>query len=180
METNHIIEELRGVASLDWNPEQKAYYEQRAADARPVECVRMRDVFNENQMLFLRVNYHARRHQCYKNASDLIGLMWEHSWMFPDVAVYVEGFAYSAGLLPIEHAFVKIGDKYIDPTFERVLKRDPRKEMYAALIELWPTRMAKYQSETGYYGDLYQYDYLCKNRPELAEKIRARNPHNRK
>ena len=36
METNRIVDELRAVAALDWNPEQKAYYEQRAADARPV------------------------------------------------------------------------------------------------------------------------------------------------
>lgn len=80
-----------------------------------------------------------------------------------------------SGLLEIEHAFVKVGDKYIDPTFERALHRDVCKEMYAALIELDPETMAKYQLETGYYGDLYQYDYLCKHRPEIATKMRARN-----
>lgn len=179
METNHIIEELRAVAALDWNPEQKAYYEQRAADARPVECVRMRDVFDEHQMLFLRVNYKAQRKMCYKNAAELVALMGQHTWMFPEPAVYVEGFAYAYELLPIEHAFVKIGDKYIDPTFERALHRDVRKEMYATLIELDAWKMAKYQSETGFYGELYQYDYLCKNRPEMAAKMRSCNPHNR-
>lgn len=28
-------------------------------------------------------------------------------------------------------------------------------------------------------GELYLYDYMLRNRPELAAKIRARNPHNR-
>jgi hypothetical protein len=30
METNRIIEELRAKASLDWNPEQKTWFEQQA------------------------------------------------------------------------------------------------------------------------------------------------------
>ena len=181
METNHIIEELRAVASLDWNPEQKAYYEQRAADARPVECVRMCDVFNLEQLDFLRDIYHTQQRQCYRNAANLVTLISHPlgGFLFPQPVKYVEGFAYSCGLLSIEHAFVKVGDKYIDPTFERALHRDVRKEMYALLIELDPATMAKYQLETGFYGDLYQYDYMCKNRPEMAAKIRALNPHNR-
>ena len=181
METNHIIDELRAVAALDWNPEQKAYYEQRAADARPVECVRMCDVFTPDAMDFLRENYHTQQKQCYKNAALLVMLI-SHPlgrFLFPQPVKYVEGFGYACGLLPIEHAFVKIGDKYIDPTFERALRRDVRKEMYASLIELDPETMAKYQYETGYYGELYQYDYLCKHRPEQAAKFRALNPHNR-
>lgn len=179
METNRIIDELRARASLDWNPEQKAWFEQQANDARVVECVPMRDVFDESQMLFLRVNYRAKQKMCYKNAAELVTLMEQHAWMFPEPGIYVEGYAYCYGLLPIEHAFVKVGDKYIDPTFERALHRDVRKEMYASCIELAPLLMSKYQYETGFYGELYQYDYLCKNRPELAQQMRARNPHNR-
>ena len=181
METNHIIEELRAVAALDWNPEQKAYYEQRAADARPVECVRMKDVFTPGQIHFLTIGrgYKTQRKMCYKNAADLVSLISRNPIKFPLPVKYVEGFAYCYGLLPIEHAFVKVGDKYIDPTFERALHRDVRKEMYATLIELDAWKMAKYQSETGFYGELYQYDYLCKNRPEMAAKMRACNPHKR-
>ena len=182
METNHIIEELRAVAALDWNPEQKAYYEQRAADARPVECVRMCDVFNPDQLDFLRDIYHTQQRQCYRNAANLVTLISHPlgGFLFPQPVKYVEGFAYSCGLLPIEHAFVKVGDKYIDPTFERALRRDVRKEMYASCIELDPLTMANYQLETGFYGELYVYDYMCKNRPKLAAQIRARNPHNRR
>lgn len=181
METNRIVEELRAVAALGWNPEQKAYYEQMAADARPVECVPMRDVFTRAEYEYIRGVYHTHQKQCYKNAADLVALISHPLGGLgrKRPIKYVEGFAFSCGLLPIEHAFVKVGDQYIDPTFERALKLDVRKEMYASLIELDPETMDKYQLETGFYGELYQYDYLCKNRPEMAAIMRACNPHNR-
>ena len=184
METNPIIDELKAIAGMDWPKEQKAFYEQRAADARVVECVPMRDVFTPEQLQFLFKNtgYKTQQKMCYKNAAELVE---RAEWMaahfdsgVPEIK-YVEGYAYCYGLLPIEHAFVKVGDKYIDPTFERALHRDVREEMYASCIELDPETMDRYQLETGFYGELYVYDYMCKNRPELAQQIRARNPHNR-
>lgn len=181
METNIIIEELRAKASLDWNPEQKAWFEQQANDARPVQCVRMRDAFTPEQLAFIREQYRTQQKMCYKNAAELVRLISHpFAFLFPEPVRYVEGFAYAYGLLPIEHAFVKYGDVYIDPTFERALHRDVRKELYAACIELDPLTMAQYQLETGFYGELYVYDYMKRNRPELAAQIRARNPHNRK
>ena len=182
METNTIIDELRARASLDWNPEQKAWFEQQANDARVVECVRMRDVFTPEQLQFIKDwGYKTQQKMCYQNAANLVEIIANPiaGLFFPEPIWYVEGFAYCYELLPIEHAFVKIGDKYIDPTFERALRRDVRKEMYVSCIELEPVTMAKYQMETGFYGELYVYDYMCKKRPELAEQVRARNPHNR-
>ena len=183
METNRIIDELRARASLDWNPEQKAWFEQQANDARVVECVRMRDVFTPEQLQFIKDwGYKTQQKMCYQNAANLVEIIANPiaGLFFPEPIWYVEGFAYCYELLPIEHAFVKIGDKYIDPTFERALHRDVRKEMYVSCIELEPVTMASYQAETGFYGELYVYDYMCKNRPELAQQIRARNPHNRR
>ena len=180
METNRIIEELRAKAAFDWQPEQKAWFEQQANDARPVQCVRMRDAFTPEQLeLLKRWRYRTQQKMCYRNAAELVRLI-EMDCRFTGPIRYVEGFAYSYGLLPIEHAFVKVGDLYVDPTFERALHRDVRKELYAACIELDFETMAKYQVETGFYGELYVYDYMCKNRPELAAQIRARNPHNRR
>lgn len=183
METNRIIDELRTLASLDWNPKQKAFFEQQAKDARPVQCVRMRDVFTPEQLRLIRDwGYKTQQKMCYRNAAYLIQIIEQWCFLLSDFNLpikYVEGYAYCYGLFPIEHAFVKIGDKYIDPTFERALHRDVRKEMYASCIELDPETMARYQLETGFYGEFYVYDYLCKNRPELAAQIRARNPLNR-
>lgn len=183
METNRIIEELRAKASFDWNPEQKAWFEQQANDARPVQCVRMRDAFTPEQLeLLKRWRYRTQQKMCYRNAAELVRLVAGLGALTLTTAPvrYVEGFVYAYGLLPIEHAFVKVGDLYVDPTFERALHRDVRKELYAARIELDFETMARYQVETGFYGELYVYDYMCKNRPELAAQIRARNPHNRR
>lgn len=180
METNVIIEELRARAALGWDPEQQAWFDQQYNDARPVQCVRMRDAFTPEQLTFIRENYKTQKKMCYRNAAELVWLISHPlAFLFPEPVRYVEGYAYRYGLLPIEHAFVKIGNRYIDPTFERALHLDVRKEMYASCIELDSETMARYQLETGFYGELYVYDYMCKNRPELAVQIRARNPHNR-
>ena len=185
METNKIIEELKAVEKLPVNPDQKHWLEQRAKDAHPVECVRMRDVFTPDQLRFLSQNtgFKARQKECYRNATTLIDdVEWMAAHYDPAVPElkYVEGFVYSLGLLPIEHAFVKVGDKYIDPTFERAMHLDVRKEIYVSCIELDVKTMRKYLVETGYYGELYLYDYFLRFRPELAERIRERNPHRNK
>ena len=180
METNHIIEELRAKAALDWNPEQKAWFVQQANDARPVQCVRMRDAFTPEQLRLIRDwGYKTQQKMCYRNATELIRLI-AMDCRFPQPVRYVEGFAYCYGIMAIEHAFVKVGDKYIDPTFERALHRDVRNEIYVSCIELDCGTMSMYQAETGYYGELYLYDYFKRYRPEMAQRMAARNPHNRR
>ena len=76
METNRIIEELRAKASFDWNPEQKAWFDQQANDARPVQCVRMRDAFTPEQLeLLKRWRYRTQQKMCYRNAAELVRLI---------------------------------------------------------------------------------------------------------
>lgn len=177
MKTNIIIEELKTIAGMLAGTKQEYYYQQKIADAQVVECVRMREVFSREEMRFLREFYNPQQKHCFRNASTLVKLM-SHPLaknMFQKPVRYVEGYTYAAGLLPIEHAFVKYGKKYIDPTFERALKLDVRKEMYVSLIELEPATMMQYELETGCYGELYKYDYCCKNDPSMAERIRAMN-----
>ena len=179
METNRIIEELNAFAKLEWgNADQKAFFVQRAKDARPVQCVRMRDVFTADQLSYIRQHYKAQTKMCYRNASQLVSLI-SMDCRFDGPIRYVEGFAFAAGILPIEHAFVKVGDLYIDPTFERALHKDVRNEIYASCIELDSLTMSQYLLETGVYGELYMYDYYKKNKPDIAAQIRAINPHNR-
>lgn len=177
---NPIINDLNARASFDWPDEQKAYFVQIAADAKPVDCVRMRDALTPEQMKWVRLmGYHTHQKQCYRNASDLVRILGMAADEWDLTVKYVEGFAYSCGLLSIEHAFVKVNDKYIDPTFERALKLDVRFEHYVSCLELDKETLNRYQFETGYYGELYRYDYALRHRPELAARIRQINPHNR-
>ena len=162
MESNHIIAELNAIASLDVTGRQKAYFEQRARDARPVRCVRMRDALTPDQLelLFKNIGYKTQQKMCYKNASDLVERVeWMAVHYDPNIppVKYVEGLTYEPGFLPIEHAFVKIGDKYIDPTFERALHIDVTKCEYVALVELEWSELAAIQEKTGYYGEIYNF-----------------------
>lgn len=182
METNPIIDELNAKAAFDWFPEQKAWFVQQAKDARPVHCVPMRDAFTPEQLRLIRNwGYKTQQKMCYRNAAELVRLIAGLGafTLTKQPVKYVEGFAYSCGLFAIEHAFVRVGDLYIDPTFERALHLDVRKEYYASCIELSAQEMAQLQVETGYYGGLYRYAYCKRFRPELAAKMRAMNPHNR-
>ena len=175
MKTNPIINYLNNLASLGFSGEQKNYYVQRAKDARPVECVRMVDVFTPAQMLFLQKYYKPQVKQCYKNAADLVMLMSQLGFMFREPAKYVEGI--SGNIVPIDHAFVKVGSRYIDPTYEMVLKKDVRKETYVSLIELDPVTMGQYLVDSGYYGNLYQHKYILDHYPESAAKLQALKGH---
>lgn len=164
---------VQAYARLNVPDEQKQYYRQIATDARVVECVPMSDVFSCGQLRFLkeRAGYKTQRKMCYKNASDLVEAVELLRRMYPtptEPAIYVEGYTLGGGVLPIEHAFVRIGDKYVDPTFERALHKDVRKEQYVALAEFDREELRKLQLETCYYGGMYQYAYVKKHRPDLA------------
>lgn len=182
MKDNRIIEELRMLAELDWrNDVQGQYYNQRYQDARPVQITKMAEVFTPEQLTFLRqMGYSPKPKMCYLNASALMILINEEPKIFPGPARYVEGLVSAYILPPIDHAFILYGDKYIDPTFEMALRRDVYEEEYVALIELDFEKMMQYQLETGYYGELYQYDYFLRHYPEKAAKIRELNPIHRK
>ncbi len=76
--------------------------------------------------------------------------------LFPDKVRYIEGrFSYLG--LPIEHAFNRIGDKYIDITVELALKEDVSEHKYMAYAEYDSEQIFEAAIETGYYGNYYQY-----------------------
>lgn len=158
---NPIIAELQALAELPCRAGQHAFFERRYRDARPVDCVPMADVFTPEQLDFLKQSYRPERKQCYKNASDLVQLI-SHPWafLFDGPVKYVEGYACSNGLFPIEHAFVKVGDKYIDPTFEIVLGMDVKSCHYVSLIEMEYRDLAEILLENEYYGDIYRTVYI--------------------
>lgn len=172
MEKNIIIEYLESYTKLGWtDPSQKAFLEQQAKDARPVQCVRMRDVFSDGELyiIFDQLHYRTQQKMCYKNAAELVRIIRNIGTLPP--VKYVEGFTYHPGLLPIEHAFVKIGDKYIDPTFERALHLDVRKEQYVSVFECDFQTMANYLLRLDYYGGMYEFAWCLSNDPERASRM---------
>lgn len=156
-----IIDEMRALANGPWNAQQKAWFEQRLKDAYEVKCVRMRKVFDPKQLelLFRFIKYRPERKQCYKNASDLVSCSG-FAGMLPEMH-YVEGIVFDHKCpLAIEHAWVRVGDIYIDPTFERCLHRDVADCEYVALIEKSWKDLNAIQRESGFYGDIYRFEYI--------------------
>lgn len=160
MKNNCIVSEIQALAQLGFTSRQKAYYEQMAKDIRPIRCVPLKDVFTPDGIRMIKKIVKPQRNRCYRNAAVLTGL-------FPDKVKYVEGYAYNSELIPIEHAFNKVGDKYVDITFELVLHIDVTKEEYATLIEADKKELLEYLNDTKTYGNYYQYRF----KREMAEKL---------
>lgn len=59
------------------------------------------------------------------------------------------------GAFGIEHAWNKVGDKYVDITMELALQRDPTEEEYMALGEYNQETVVSICSEMGFYGSVY-------------------------
>lgn len=154
---NPIIAELQALAELPCGAGQHAFFERRYRDARPVDCVPMGDVLTAEQMAFLKQEYRPRQKQCYKNASDLVQML---SYFCSDPVEYVEGYVYDPILIPIEHAFVKVGDKYVDPTFELALGLDVRRCYYCSLIEVSRAELSRIEQDNGFYGEIYRTVYV--------------------
>lgn len=89
---------------------------------------------------------------CYKNAHLL-------TLLFPDRVQYVEGK--TNVFIPIDHAFNRVGNKYIDITFEFALGLDPTQYEYVAFGEYPAGVIEEITDQTGYYGDIYRFCYCA-------------------
>lgn len=152
METNRIIDFWKSLAEL-------GIYQQMATDGTPVQCVSMNEVFTGKQMKFLQRAFHPEPKQCFQNCACLVQLL-SHPFgkmlgFEADAIKYVDGFAYEPGMIPIEHAFVKVGNLYCDPTFETVLNIDVSKCEYVSLLELKWRDLRRILEKRGFYGPLY-------------------------
>ncbi len=94
-----------------------------------------------------------KKHQCYRNAALLTEL-------FPGRVKYVEGFGWNR-IVKVEHAFNRVGDKYVDITWEMVLKENVTTFPYVALIEAERDDvMADIQAHDNTTGDYYLHKYI--------------------
>lgn len=151
-----IIEELRMWKQLPLNPKQQQWFDDLLDIAKVVEVVRLADVFNDREIEQIRRVVRPEVKGCYRN-SHLLTLL------FPDRVQYVEGQTYT-GFFGIDHAFNRIGDKYVDVTFDLALNDDPTQYEYVAFEEYTADVIQSVTKETGYYGEIYRYLYIEKMR----------------
>ena len=147
-----IIEEMRAFLQLGLNPKQKQYFNDTIDVAKRVEVVRAADVFNDYELDIIRDVLKPQPQQCYRNAHLLCQL-------FPERVRYCEGKTQK--LIPIDHAFNRVGDKYVDITFEFALGDDQLTEYeYVVFGEYDLQTINRITEETGYYGDIYRNVYV--------------------
>lgn len=149
--SNPIIDEINKWLALGLHPKQQAYFEELARVAICVKTVSINEVFSPEEIKIIRRVVKPERKQCYKNAHILTQL-------FPERVKYVEGKVNS--IIPIDHAFNKVGDKYIDITFEMALKDDPTQYEYVLFGEYDNETIESLAEETGYYGEYYRALYI--------------------
>lgn len=91
-----------------------------------------------------------KQKECYRNAHLLCEA-------FPERIMYCEGKVNVP--IPIDHAFNKVGDAYIDITFEFALNENPSIYEYVTFGEYDAKTIRKAVLKTGYYGEVYRLLY---------------------
>ena len=120
---------------------QKDYYEWQHKNSKSVEISAI-DSFPKYTKELLH-NQESQIKQCYRNAA-LVAIS------VPE-AKYVEGYVSLHGI-PIEHAWNKIGDKYVDITAEKALGGKADFKEYLSVLDLDGEKTMQLMHKTGEYG----------------------------
>ena len=123
---NFIISQMRQIVGIT-SGKQKEFCAFKLEHAKEVAPVSIRDVFTDEEIERIKREVRPEKKHCFKNATLMTQL-------FPDV-VYVEGELGIMGVIGIEHAFNRKGDKYFDVTMEMCLGKDVTKESYVSILE---------------------------------------------
>lgn len=101
---------------LPLHERQKAYFIDLFNAANPVKVVPAADVLEDYELEYIRHVIKPKPKECYRNSHLLCEA-------FPERILYCEGKVDVS--IPIDHAFNKVGDAYIDITFEFALHENP-------------------------------------------------------
>jgi len=126
---------------------QRQMYEKMLSDSKIIRCTSIYSIFSEDEIRKIKMEIHPRQKECYKNSY----LLTECD--IPDI-MYCEGYMSCMGI-PIEHAFNKVGDKYIDITAELALHRDIDNDEYVVFGEYTNKEVMDVISKTKFYGGIY-------------------------
>lgn len=139
---------------------QKEFYEKMVKDAKPVKITPLNEVFTEDEIKIIKQRVRPKKKQCYKNAYHMCS-----ETGFDDI-LYCEGFMSTFGI-PIEHAFNKVGDVYVDITMELALKESPSNTEYIVLGEYDENVALRAMAVEGYYGNVYRQMFLNTHEKEI-------------
>ena len=120
---------------------QKDYFEWQRTVSKNIKISKIKDFPKDIQH---RLNSQKiKPKECYRNACNITTSIRG--------ATYVEGYVVLHGLV-MEHAWNKIGDLYVDATFEKVLNFSTEFEEYVSVFELTEQQVLTHMIETQVYG----------------------------
>lgn len=152
METkkSKLISELetlwRLVSGTNMVESQLLFYKRSLEDARDVKVVPLSEVLSQQQIERIKTIINPQPKECYRNATLLSQYL---------NCAYVEGKTLVGGIFGAEHAFNRIGDKYVDITLELALGKDVTKEEYITQGEWSAEECIDISVSRGVYGGLY-------------------------
>ena len=164
--TDAIFMAWRTYKTLTQGQKQSDFFAQKLKDGKIVTCVRLEDVFSEEEIEVIKQVVRPEKRMCFKNAHILTSI-------FPDRVKYVEGeVTICGGGIGIEHAWNLVdGEHYVDLTFELALGEDVTKEGYVMLGAYDAKTLRRVTHKTGYYGGIYNQLYLdALNKKEKRNK----------
>lgn len=151
-----LIEDIVAIATLASGNQQK-YYRDLLNAAEPVKMVSIKDVFSPDEIKKIKRLVRPKKKMCYRNAHLLTEL-------FPDKVKYVDGRVSVTEIgIPIDHAFNRVGDKYVDITFEMVWNEDTTQYEYIKFGEFDSDQVNKIAEQSGIYGECYKFQWMKEN-----------------
>ena len=154
-----LIEDIEAFAVLG-SRNQQEYFRDLLKAAKQVKVVSIYDVFTDEEIKEIKKHVKPKKKMCYKNSHLLTVL-------YPNKVKYIEGrFALSCNGFPIDHAFNKVGDKYVDITVELALKEDVTEQKYIEFAEYDSEQIDSAAYETGYYGEYYKFYWMKRKNKE--------------
>ena len=148
--TDKLNIEIEMMLELPMHERQRAYFVDLFNAAKPVKIVPAADVLEDYELDYIRHVIKPKPKECYRNSHLLCEA-------FPERILYCEGKTNVP--IPIDHAFNKAGDAYIDITFEFALHENPSIYEYVTFGEYDAKTIRKAVLETGYYGEIYKWLY---------------------
>ena len=151
-----LIEDILAISVLA-SGNQKKYYKDLLDAAEPVKMVSIKDVFSREEIYMIKRLVRPKKRMCYRNAHLLTTL-------FPDKVKYVDGRVSVTYIgIPIDHAFNRVGDKYVDITFEMVWDEDVTQYEYIKFGEYDFEQVEEIAEQSGIWGECYEFQWMKKN-----------------
>lgn len=161
METNPILQEIDGFSKL-FTGRQQEFYEQMLKDAKAVKISSVNEVFTPEEIKAIKRTIMPKKKHCYKNASLLA-----KSYIGRQKGIkYCEGKTTIFKSFSYDHAFNKVGDRYVDITMEIALGKsfdEIKDEYYVVLVECDTQELIDAEIHSGVYGNVYAERFIAKS-----------------